>query len=76
MTRDPKTGAPDFSTFARDYPHTYLPTVARRSPTTIEAYRMRLECFLDYLTDHQHIERAHVSFDHVDPDHGKAGWPG
>lgn len=72
MKRDPKTGAPDFYTFARDYLHTYLPTVARRSPKTIEAYRISLECFLHYLADHQHIERAHVSFDHFDRDHLKA----
>jgi integrase/recombinase XerD len=73
MKRDPATGAPDFSTFARDYLHTYLPTVARRSPKTIEAYRISLECFLHYLADHQHIERAHVSFDHFDRQHLK-GW--
>jgi integrase/recombinase XerD len=73
MTRDPKTGAPDFSTFARDYLHTSLPTVQRRSPKTIEAYRISRECFLDYLADHQHIERAHVTFDHVDRDH-LTGW--
>jgi site-specific recombinase XerD len=72
MKRDPKTGAPDFYTFARDYLHTYLPTVARRSPKTIEAYRISLECFLDYLADHQRMERAHVSFDHFDRDHLKA----
>lgn len=73
MKRDPATAAPDFYTFARDYLHTYLPTVARRSPKTIEAYRISLECFLDYLADHQHIERAHVSFDHFDRQHLK-GW--
>jgi integrase/recombinase XerD len=73
MRRDPKTGAPDFSTFARDYLHTYLPTVARRSPKTIEAYRISRQCFLDYLADHQHIDRAHVSFDHFDRQHLK-GW--
>lgn len=73
MRRAPKTGAPDFYTFARDYLHTYLPTVARRSPKTIEAYRISLECFLDYLADRDHIDRAHVSFDHFDRDHLK-GW--
>ena len=71
MKRDPETGAPDFFAFARDYLHTYLPTVQRRSPKTIEAYRISLECFLDYLADHEHIERAHVSFDHFDRGHLK-----
>jgi integrase/recombinase XerD len=73
MKRDPATGAPDFYRFARDYLHTYLPTVARRSPNTIEAYRISLECFLRYLTEHEHIDRATVSFDHLDRHHLK-GW--
>ena len=73
MKRDPTTGAPDFYAFARDYLHTYLPTVARRSPKTIEAYRISLECFLHYLADHDHIARARVSFDHLDRQHLK-GW--
>jgi len=73
MKRDPKTDAPDFFSFARDYLHTYLPTVQRRSPKTIEAYRISLECFLSYLAEHEHIERAHVSFDHFDRQHLK-GW--
>ena len=73
MKRDPKTGAPDFYAFAREYLHTYLPTVQRRSPKTIEAYRISLECFLDYLADHEQIERAHVGFDHFDRGHLK-GW--
>ncbi|MHB8452634.1 MAG: tyrosine-type recombinase/integrase [Mycobacteriales bacterium] len=73
MKRDPKTGGPNFYAFARDYLHTYLPTVARRFPTTIEAYRISLECFLDYLADQHTIDRTHVSFDHFDRDHLK-GW--
>jgi site-specific recombinase XerD len=71
MKHDPKTGAPNFYTFARDYLRTYLPTVARRSPKTIEAYRISLECFLTYLTEHEHVDRAHVSFDHFDREHLK-----
>jgi hypothetical protein len=27
MRRDTKTGTPDFYTFARDYLHTYMPTI-------------------------------------------------
>jgi len=73
MKRDPATRAPDFYHFARDYLHTYLPTVARRSPHTIQAYRISLECFLDYLGDVQHLDRADVSFDHLDRQHLK-GW--
>jgi integrase/recombinase XerD len=73
MKRDPTTGSSNFYAFARDYLHTYLPTVARRSPKTIEAYRISLECFLHYLADHDHVERAHISFDHFDRHHLK-GW--
>jgi site-specific recombinase XerD len=73
MKRDPATRAPDFYRFARDYLHTYLPTVARRSPNTIEAYRISLECLLDYLAEDRHVERAHVNFDHLDRPHLK-GW--
>ena len=57
---------------AREYLHIYLPTVQRRSPKTIEAYRISLECLLDYLADHEHVERARVSFDHFDRQHLKS----
>jgi integrase/recombinase XerD len=73
MTRDPRTAAPDFYTFARGYLHTYLPTVQRRSPKTIEAYRISLECFLAYLVETECIERAHVTFEHLGRDHLR-GW--
>ena len=73
MRRDSKTGAPNFYSFARDYLHTYLPTVQRRSPKTIEAYRISLECFLDYLAEADHVERPQVSFDHFDRGNLK-GW--
>jgi len=73
MTRDPRTAAPDFYTFARGYLHTYLPTVQRRSPKTIEAYRISLECFLAYLAETEDIERADVTFEHLGRDHLR-GW--
>jgi integrase/recombinase XerD len=73
MRRDPETGDPDFFGFARDYLHTHLPKVQQSSPKTIQAYRISLECFLGYLTGHEHVERAGVSFDHFDRKHLK-GW--
>jgi site-specific recombinase XerD len=72
MRRDPKTDAPDLFGFARDYLHAYMPKVRGLSPKTIEAYRISLECFLDYLADTGHVDRAHVSFDHFDRDHLKS----
>ena len=73
MKRDRTTHAPDFYRFARDYLHIYLPTVARRSANTVEAYRISLECFLHYLAEEHSVDRAHVSFDHLDRQHLK-GW--
>ena len=73
MKRERATRAPDFYRYARDYLHTYLPTVARRSPNTIEAYRISLECFLHYLAEEHDVARAQVSFDHLDRQHLK-GW--
>jgi site-specific recombinase XerD len=72
MKRNPSTDAPNFFSFARDYLHTYMPTVRGLSPRTIEAYRISLECFLSYLADHDNVEREHVSFDHFDRRHLKA----
>ena len=73
MRRDPKTDAPDFFSFARDYLHAYMPKTRGLSPKTIEAYRISLECFLSYLAENEHIERDRVSFDHFDRQHLK-GW--
>jgi integrase/recombinase XerD len=73
MRRDPHTGAPDFFGFARDYLHVYMPKIRGLSPKTIEAYRISLECFLDYLAESEHMPREHVSFDQFDRQHLK-GW--
>jgi integrase/recombinase XerD len=73
MKPERATRAPDFYRYARDYLHAYLPTVARRSPNTVEAYRISLECLLHYLAEEHGIARARVSFDHLDGQHLK-GW--
>jgi site-specific recombinase XerD len=73
MKRDPRTDAPDFFSFARDYLHAYLPRIQGRSPKTIEAYRIGLECFLTYLSEIEHLDRVSVSFDHFERQHLK-GW--
>jgi integrase/recombinase XerD len=72
MRRDPATGNPDVFSCARDYLHVYMPAVRAMSPKTIEAYRISLECFLDYLDQAEHVGREHVSFDHFDRQRLKA----
>ena len=72
MKRDPDTDAPNLFSFARDYLHAYLPKTRGLSPKTSEAYRISLECFLGYLSEAEHIDRAQVSFDHFDRVHLKA----
>lgn len=72
MKRDPVTDAANFWVFARDFLHAYMPTVRGLSGKTIEAYRISLECFLTFLTTHEHIERARITLDHFDWDHLKA----
>jgi site-specific recombinase XerD len=72
MKRDPDTGAPDFFNFARDYLHGYMPKVQHLSVKSIEAYRISLECFLDYLAETENVQRVQVNFDHFDRNHLKA----
>ncbi len=72
MKRDPDTDAPNLFNFARDYLHAYLPKVRGLSPKTIEAYRISLECFLGYLSEVEHLDRAQTGFEHFDRAHLKA----
>ena len=43
------------------------------SPKTIEAYRISLECFLDYLVEAEHLDRTKITFEHLDRPRLK-GW--
>jgi integrase/recombinase XerD len=72
MRRDPKTDAPNLFAFARDYLHVYMPKVRGLSPKTIEAYRLSLECFIEYLAETEPVQREQVSFDHFDRTHLKS----
>lgn len=72
MKRDPHTDAPDFFALARDYLHTYMPTTRAMSTKTIEAYRISLENYLDYLATCHQINREDVGFEYFDRDHLKA----
>jgi integrase/recombinase XerD len=66
MKRDARSDIPNFWGYARDYLHDYMPQVRALSPKTIEAYRISLECFVDYLVGEQHIERKNIGFDHFE----------
>ena len=72
MKRDPDTDVANLFSFARDYLHGYLTKVRGLSPKTIEAYRISLECFLAYLSEVEHIDRAEAGFDHFGRAHLKA----
>lgn len=66
MKRGTRSDAPNFWGYARNYLHEYMPKVRELSPKTIEAYRISLECFVDYLVDERHIQRQDISFEHFE----------
>jgi len=66
MKRDIRNATPNFWGYARNYLHEYMPKIRALSPKTIEAYRISLECFVDYLIEVQHIQRKDISFDHFE----------
>lgn len=73
MKRDPVTDEASVWVFARDFLHGYMPKTRGLSSATIQAYRISLECFLTFLTNHHHLERFEVTFDHFSREHLK-GW--
>lgn len=66
MKRDTTNANPNFWGYARNYLHEYMPKVRALSPKTIEAYRISLECFVDYLVDQQDISHKDIGFDHFE----------
>ena len=73
MRRDPKTGAPDFFTFARDYLHTYLPTIRgalAENDRGIPDQPGMLPRLPGRATNTSNAPRS--SFDHFDREHLKA----
>ena len=73
VKRDPHTKEADFWGMARSYLHSYCPKVRQLSYETINAYRISLECLLDYLLEEAGICEGAVSFDIINRDRVK-GW--
>lgn len=68
MTRGRRNSdtAADVFVIAREYLHTYLPIARGASPATVQAYRIALESYLDYLHLVEHLPRDRVGFEHFD----------
>lgn len=71
MKRHPLTDEANVWVFARDFLHGYMPKTRGLAPATIQAYRISLECFLDFLTTHHHLHRFEVTFTHFTRDYLK-----
>lgn len=66
MKRTPQEPTPNFWGYARNYLHDYLPHVRALAPRSIEAYRISLENYVNYLVTEQHVHRQDISFDHFE----------
>ncbi len=58
-----RTSVPDFWGYARNYLHDYLPNVRAMAPRTVEAYRISLENYVNYLVTEKQVPRQDISFD-------------
>lgn len=61
--RRPSTDMPSFWGIARSFLYDYLPKVRNLSYKTVAAYRMSLECFLEFLDETKDIQNERVDFE-------------
>lgn len=61
--RNMKIDNTKFWGYARSYLHDYMAKVRRLSDKSVEAYRIALECFIDFLVDHEGLKKSDVSLD-------------
>ncbi len=66
MKRTTREASPDFWGYARNYLHHFLPKVRELAPRSIEAYRISLESYVQYLVTQKQVSRKGISFDHFD----------
>ncbi|MGY4543951.1 integrase/recombinase XerD [Arthrobacter sp. UYNi723] len=66
MKRTKHEPTPDFWSYARNYLHDFLPKVRALAPCSIEAYRISLESYVQYLVTQKQVRRQDIGFDHFD----------
>ncbi|MCQ9164195.1 tyrosine-type recombinase/integrase [Arthrobacter sp. STN4] len=66
MKHTPHEASPDFWGYARNYLHDFLPQVRALAPNSIEAYRISLESYVQYLVTQKQVRRQDIGFDHFD----------
>lgn len=66
MKRSMQEPTPDFWGYARNYLHDFLPKVREMAPRSIEAYRISLESYVNYLIAEKQVRREEICFDHFE----------
>ncbi|MGO4859434.1 tyrosine-type recombinase/integrase [Arthrobacter sp. 2MCAF14] len=66
MKRRTHEPTPDFWGYARNYLHDFLPKVREMAPRSIEAYRISLESYVNYLVAEKQVRHQEICFDHFE----------